>query len=282
MKKIFFSGAAIFMLALGSLTTTVSLSSCTKDDDSSSVDNPTVSETVKLSNVTAIAQTDGTVTIQGTITTNTKVKLFGLSSSNEGKDTDIADMLDATTKSKGDDGKEWNTTITSTTLPVSKFPCYLVLKTRGDKVIYEKIGEEFDLILGTGSNKTIGSQASLYNNAAYLLGDFYANKAITNADIAQKLDVVLKGEGTSASLQPISTASFYANLSKDEQATLPKAFVSGNTIISSQNLIANYTAAAGSAENTVEFKGVILGVTKAHPNTTLKVDVSKVTSSLTK
>ena len=73
MKKIF--KMAAFMLALGSMT--AGFTSC-GDDEETEGEEGAVAEELKFNDLTAKANPDGTITISGTIETNTKLREFCL------------------------------------------------------------------------------------------------------------------------------------------------------------------------------------------------------------
>lgn len=261
MKKVFKTAA--FLLAMGLMTST--FTSCGEDDENENGDGTgtgSVDEVLKSNGIVARAQTSGKVIIDGSITSNKKIKWFGLSST-ESKDCDIADWSkDAQEKTKDpEDGKSFTLTLSGKEVSMSEFPCFLTIKTDGKK-LYEKVGEDFEFELGDANNKTKGSYGSLKDKKVYLLGDFYKDGKIINAEIFKSLDVVVKLDG---SLKPISEASFYKNVTAEDKADAVKSFIGDGTIISSNNIIARVDAGtqAGDAASynvTYTYKGIALGI----------------------
>lgn len=262
MKKIFFSGAAIFMLALGSLTTTVSLSSCTKDDDSTVT--TTVAESVKASDIVAVVGKDGKITVKGNITANTKIKAFGLSSTSDGKACDIADFTKAESwnqiKDKGEDGKEFKAAFAGVEANIT-YPCYLVIKTKGDKVIHEEITKQATLEVGTGSNNDLGSYVSIKKQKAYLISEVSEGTkgSRTPKAAAADVEVVLKGEGASASFEVANTSEIVKNNPKMANA-FNKCWINNGVIVAEDGCAATFTAQKGAAENVVTINFTVIGL----------------------
>jgi len=174
MKKIFFSGAAIFMLALGSLTTTVSLSSCSKDDDSTVVDLVSVDEVIDASNFKIRANSNGTITFIGDVSSNAKIRTFQLQDQSGKAVYDFLesnDQVKEKIKNIADDGKVTKekifslTNITSSEIPVDLYT--LVIKTKATKnPVNVALGETLDYKIGASKSNT-GSYLSIVNNEAF-------------------------------------------------------------------------------------------------------------------
>jgi hypothetical protein len=268
MKKVFKTAA--FMLAMGLMTST--FTACGEDDENKDGEGEqgtgsgSFEEVLKSNGIVARAQTSGKVIIDGSITSNKKIKWFGLSSSAD-KECDVKNWSEAAqekTKDK-EEGKSFTITLSGEEVSMSDFPCFLTIKTDGKKV-YEKVGEDFSIEMGDANNLTKGSYASLKEEGGkvYLLGDFYdqSTQKLTNVEVFKKLDVFVNLEGE---LRPISEAKFYKNVTADEKKDAVKSFIGDNTIISSNNVIARINdkeTAGAAAEKTVTytFKGIALGV----------------------
>ena len=263
MKKVFKTSA--FLLAMGLMTST--FTACGDDENENGEEGTgagSVDEVLKSNGIVARAQTSGKVIIDGSITSNKKIKWFGLSST-ESKDCDVANWSeDAQQKTKDpEDGKSFTLTLSGKEVSMSAFPCFLTIKTDGKK-LYEKVGEDFTIELGDADNETKGSYASLKEEGGkvYLLTDFYNGGKLTNVDVFKKLDVFVNSDGE---LRPISEARFYKNVTDDQKKDAVKSFIGDNTIISSNNVIAriNDKESAGDATAktvTYTFKGIALGV----------------------
>lgn len=265
MKKVFKTAA--FLLAMGLMTST--FTSCGEDDENKDGEGEqgtgsgSFEEVLKSNGIVARAQTSGKVIIDGSITSNKKIKWFGLSSSAD-KECDVKDWSKAAqekTKDK-EEGKSFTITLSGEEVSMSDFPCFLTIKTDGKKV-YEKVGEDFEFKLGD-KNSPVASYGSLKDNTTYKLADFWDGTKITDVEKFKALDVVLKD---GKYLKPISEATFYQTAkSKNDPALAEgtKSFIGDGTIISANNIIAR--VGEGSAEEaadgskTVTFKGVAVGV----------------------
>ncbi len=262
MKKVFKTAA--FMLAMGLMTST--FTACGEDDENENGDGTgtgSVDEVLKSNGIVARAQTSGKVIIDGSITSNKKIKWFGLSST-ESKDCDIANWSDdAQQKTKDpEDGKSFTLTLSGKEVSMSEFPCYLTIKTDGKK-LYEKVGEEFTFKLGD-KNSPVASYGSLKDNTTYKLADFWDGTKITDVEKFKALDVVLKD---GKYLKPISEATFYQTAkSKNDPALAEgtKSFIGDGTIVSANNIIARVgdgaAEEAADGSKTVTFSGVAVGV----------------------
>ena len=256
MKKVFKTAA--FLLAMG-LTASTTFTSCGEDENGT--DSVTVDDVLKNNGIVARAQTSGKVIIEGAITSTKKIKWFGLSST-ESKDCDVANWstkAQEKTKDK-EEGKSFTLTLDGEEVSMEKFPCYLTIKTDGQK-IFEKVGEDFSFQLGDG-NSPVASYGSLKDNTTYKLTDFWDSDTKTIKDEAkfQALDVVLKD---GKYLKPISEATFYKTAVQKNDPALAnatKSFIGDGTIISSNNIIARVGEGTAAADGTVNFSGVALGV----------------------
>lgn len=262
MKKVFKTAA--FLLAMGLMTST--FTACGDDENENGegeqgTGSGSFEEVLKSNGIVARAQTSGKVIIDGSITSNKKIKWFGLSSSAD-KECDVKDWSKAAqekTKDK-EEGKSFTITLSGEEVSMSDFPCFLTIKTDGKKV-YEKVGEDFSFQLGDG-NSPVASYGSLKDNTTYKLTDFWDSKELKVIDEAkfQALDVVLKD---GKYLKPISEATFYKTAVQKKDPALAnatKSFIGDGTIISSNNIIARVGEGTAAADGTVNFSGVALGV----------------------
>lgn len=162
-----------------------------------------IATNVNISSLTIVAQSDGTISIEGNITANgniTKMELQDL----EGKT--IADLPTKNIKSieKEENGKKvrgFSMDITSVTIPIQKMQ--LVYKAKDGDIGkgIATIGEDYAFNVGTGNNETLGSQISLVDQKPYMLRDFYDHNTGKVNDIAKTIEVVLKG-GTNEDPSP--------------------------------------------------------------------------------
>jgi len=178
MKKVFKTAA--FLLAMGLMTST--FTSCGEDDENGT-DEGTVEEQMKFNNLTAKANADGTITIGGSITTNTKLKEFCLYQ--EDGTTVEYNFLEENEQVKeknnvlDDNGKaskekQFTLDIASKTVPVAIYK--LVIKTKKNKEQSETIGEVLTYKIGPAESAT-SSYLSVVKNKPMTLNDAKANVA---------------------------------------------------------------------------------------------------------
>jgi uncharacterized lipoprotein YehR (DUF1307 family) len=255
MKKVFKTAA--FLLAMGLMTSTFTACS----DDETTV---TAEDQLKVNGITATPNTDGTITISGTVTTNTKLKTLAIAKDEDAKDVVVKLNYDQT-KDKGDEGKEWTATITSENLKVDG-AYFLVVKTKGDKKATSKVSEAFSFNVGAPSNKEKGSYVSFANKTCYLMGTFWDSSTKTpkaeGAETAKKVEIVLKDD--QGAFQTASTAiisSEGTTYPGDKGVSFGKAnlYSNGgvNTIITNTGVIATYNVAPKS-DATVDISGFMV------------------------
>ena len=166
MKKVFKTAA--FLLAMGLMTST--FTSCGEDDGT---EEGTVEEQMKFNNLTAKANADGTITIGGSITTNTKLKEFCLYA--EDGITVVYDFLESNQavkeknkvldeNGKASKEKQFTLDIVSAAVPVAIYK--LAIKTKKNAAQSETVGEVLDYKIGA-SKSYIGSYLSIVNNEAF-------------------------------------------------------------------------------------------------------------------
>ena len=139
-----------------------------------------VAEEFTFSDLTIIANADGTIDIAGHIETNTKLKEFALYMANGNVAYDFLEQNEQV-KEKNNSldkngraikGKSFKLDVKSAVrLPVAIYT--LVIKTKKNTSISEAIGADYSFKVGTGSNTSLGSQISLVNQRCYMLSDFY-------------------------------------------------------------------------------------------------------------
>lgn len=165
MKKVFKTAA--FLLAMGLMTST--FTSCGEEEGTENEEG-SVEEQMKFNNLTAKANADGTITIGGSITTNTKLKEFCLYEE-DGKTVkydflkdnkqvkEKNEVLDENGKASKE--KQFTLEIASATVPVAIYK--LSIKTKKSKEQSETIGEVLDYKIGASASTT-GSYLSIVNN----------------------------------------------------------------------------------------------------------------------
>lgn len=255
MKKRF-----LFATLMAALFTTATFTACEEDDEN---DDLITEQNSKISavDVKAIAQSDGTIIIEGTVTTNTKLKEFSLTDEN-GK---IYNLLTDTEKSKTEDGKEWTSTLSSEAIPVGIYT--LTANTRFNKKVTETVGSAYSFEVGTGSNKTLGSQISLVDQKCYMLKDFYADGKITDTAIANSIEIFLQEDLTIASAKGLKVAKADAGIA----STLAdaKVYETAAAVITTTKCIATYKVTKKD-DMTVTLSGVVI-----NSKGTIKIDTSE-------
>lgn len=248
MKKIF--RMAAFMLALGSMT--AGFTSCGEDDENEATpDN--VAESLKFSELTAIANPDGTIDISGTIESNTKLKEFCLYAE-DGK-TVVYDFLKDNEQVKqknevlDDNGKaskekSFKLDIASKSVPVAIYK--LAIKTKGTKEFSETIGSKYSFELGYGDKSTLGSYVSVVEQKSYTQGEVEGD-----TKISANVEFVLAKDG----LKPASQA---ANAVNGKVTNYAKSAIYSNTIITSTGCIATYELKENADGKNGTMSGVII------------------------
>lgn len=260
MKKIVKFSA--FMLA--AMFAATSFTSCGDDDEATPDGNGSVAESVKASDIVAVVSKDGKITVKGNITANTKIKAFGLSTTTDGKKCDIADFTESESwnqiKDKGEDGKEFNASFEGVKADIT-YPCYLVIKTKGDKVIHEEITKQATLEVGTGSNKTLGSYVSIKKQKVYMMGDVSegATGSRTPKAAAKDVEVVLKGEGASASFEVANTSTIVTS-NTGMKGAFNKCWINNGVIVAEDGCAATFTAQKGAADDIVSITFTVIGL----------------------
>ncbi len=247
--KAFLSVRKAMSLMMCALAATC-LTSCEDDDDSDEI-----AEIFSLDSVTAVANSDGTIDITGSVTTNKKLKTFTLTSS-AGTVYDLLENSDAAEKNKDEDTNEksWTVTLTGTTIPVDIYT--LEVRTRMNTKKTSTIGASYSFTVGTGSNATVGSYVSLVNQSSYLMSAFYdsSTRTITNDSIVSNIEVILDSDASS-----IKSASKAASSVIAAAAAEAAIYPSSNTVITSTGCIATYAITNVDTDNgTAVLSGVVM------------------------
>ena len=253
MKKVTKFAAYLMALSMAAF----SFTSC--DDE----ETTTADDQLKVNGITATPNTDGTITISGTVTTNTKLKTLAISTDEDAKDV-VCKLNYDQSKEATEDGKEWTATITSENLKIDS-AYYLVVKTKGDKKATSKVSEAYSFTAGLPSNSTVGSYISFANKKGYLMSTFWDSSTKTpiadGADEAAKIEVIAKEDGTFQKATNASVSSTGSNYPGDKGVKFASAnlySVGGtNTIITSTGVLATYTTTPNS-DATVTISGYMV------------------------
>ena len=268
----------MFVAMMAAMCSTALFTSCEEENEEGEV-----AEVCNFADLTAIANSDGTIDISGKITTNTKIKEFALLD----KDGNVAyDFLEKNeqvkekNKTMDENGKslkskEFVLDIQSTgKLPVAIYT--LVIKTKKSVEITEAIGAEYKFNVGTGSNDQLGSQISLFDQACYMLKDFYDSATGEVNDQAKTIEVYLTEDLKLASAKGLKVATTTNEVRTQAKADANKAKLAAakvfdNCVITTTECIATYKITVID-DKTVELSGIVI-----NSKGTLKIDTSAVT-----
>ena len=264
----------MFATMMVAMCSTVLFTSCEEEGTEELVE-----EQMAFNNLTAKANSDGTITIGGEIVTNTKIKEFCLYNADGSVAYDFLkdnEQVKQKNEELDDNGKavktkQFSLEIASKTLPVAIYT--MSIKTKKSKEFTEGIGAEYKFNVGTGSNKTLGSQISLVDQKCYMLGDFYDDKTGEVNDVAKTIEVYLTEDLKLAPARGLKVATTTNDVRTQEKADANKAKLADarvydSAVITSTNCIATYTATKID-DMTVELSGIVI-TSKG----TLKIDVS--------
>lgn len=272
MKKVFKTAA--FLLAMGLMTST--FTSCGEDDGT---EEGTVEEQMKFNNLTAKANADGTITIGGSITTNTKLKEFCLYA--EDGTTVVYNFLESNKavkeknevldeNGKASKEKQFTLNIESATVPVAIYK--LAIKTKKNAAQAETVGEVLDYKIGA-SNSTTGSYLSIVNNEAFNFetAKTKACEVIAESSADGKTVTGLK-RGSKANNAEVAGKAGKVALFQNNAAA--ETITAGGVIITESGCICK----VNSIDNTADGDATVKAVTIKNGGS-LKVDVSGFTFS---
>lgn len=171
MRKFFMMAACLMISAL----VATSITSCKDDVEDILGDLTDIQEKVDFTNLKVVGNADGTVTVSGTLTTNTKLKTFEFVPTNGGKTIDL--LADVTENNRTeDDHSTWTCQIPEKKIPVDLYT--LSVRCRMGKTKDVQIGSPLKFYAGAGSNSTKGSYLSLCNEKSYTLSELKADTTL--------------------------------------------------------------------------------------------------------
>lgn len=239
-------------------------------------DEPVIAEQLKFSNLIVQANVDGTISIGGTITTNTKLKEFALRTE-DGKQV-VYDFLSDNQQikeknanleenGKASNERQFTLDIVSASVPINNYQ--LVIKTKNDKKLTETIGEV--LVYKIGAAKSyIGSYLSIVNNRCYGLEDAKVHAvelvAVSSAD---GLSVEGLRKATSAKSKDVAAMAGKVVLFQNYAVT--ETITAGGIIITESGCICK----VNTIDNNTDSEATIKAVTIRNDGS-LKVDVSRI------
>jgi len=195
MKKIFRTVA--FVLALGSLS--AGFTSCGDDDTKNAIEDlVSVDEVIDVANFKIKANSDGTITFVGDVSSNAKIKTFQLVDQSGNVKYDFVasnDQVKEKLKEIADDGTVTKEkvfslkNIESSKIPVDLYT--LVIKTK--KANTEKaLGEVLEYTIGTGKSST-ASYLSVINNKSYKQSDAETDEVVGTIEVIAEGSTSVEG-----------------------------------------------------------------------------------------
>ena len=241
----------MFAALMAAMCSTAMFTSCETDpEDEAEV----LATNVDFSKLTTIAQADGTILIEGSITANGKIKKFELQTL-DGKT--LVDFATKNEKSveKDENGKKVKTytmDIASTAVAVQRMQVVFKVKDGDTGKGCAQIGEDYTFDAGTGASPK-GSYMSFFKNRSYTFGEVIDATTGEATDNAKYVEAILKdvdGVPTLTSAQEAKSENF------KKAAADSKIFPAA--VLTSTNCIATYSLKYGADGVTAEVSGVII------------------------
>jgi len=275
MKKIF--RMAAFMLALGSMT--AGFTSCGEDDETEDI-----AEVIETSALKIKANTDGTITFVGDVSSNAKIKTFQLVDQSGKVVYDFVASNDQVKEKLKDIAEDGTVTkekvfslkdITSDKIAVDLYTLNIKTKKASTSV---PLGEVLEYTIGTGESST-ASYLSVINNKSYNMD---AAKA---ADVVGTIEVIAEGstsvEGVKRASEAISpdinkSCGKVALFDKDGKAVASGAISAGGVIITESGCICKIKeiGSTDASSYDAKFSGITIKTVKdANGKVILAVDV---------
>ena len=242
----------MFVAMMAAMCSTAMFTSCVEDGE----DNAEVLATnVNFSKLTTVAQSDGTILIEGSITANGKIKTFELQTL-DGKT--IVDLATKNEKSveKDENGKKVKTytmDVASVAVPVQRMQVVFKVKDGDTGKGCAQIGEDYTFDAGTGESVK-GSYMSFSQNRSYTFAEVIDQVTGEATDNAKYVEVILgKGEDGKPTLKSAKEAK-----SENFKNAAGAAKIFPNAVLTSTNCIATYDIVFGADGITATVSGVII------------------------
>jgi Zn-dependent metalloprotease len=242
----------MFVAMMAAMCSTALFTACTTEEGD---DAEVLATNVNFDNLTTVAQTDGTILIEGSISANGKIKTFELQTL-DGKT--IVDLATKNEKSvdKDENGKKVKTytmDISSVAVPVQQMQIVFKVKDGETGKGCAQIGQTYEFDAGTGESVK-GSYMSFSQNRSYTFAevvDATTGEATANA---QNVEVILgKGEDGKPTLKSAKEAK-----SEKFKNAAGDAKIFPNAVLTSTNCIATYNIVFGEDGITAKVSGVII------------------------
>ena len=251
MRKFFMMAACLMTSAL----VATSLTSCEDDEED-------ILGKVDFTNLKVVGNDDGTITVSGTLITNTKLKTFEFVRTNGGEKIDL--LADVTENNRTeDDHSTWTCQIPEKKIPVDLYT--LSVRCRMGTTKDVQIGSSLKFYAGAGSKSTKGSYLSLCNEKSYTLSELNAdNTLIPNVEVILNSDNELAAATTAQK-----------DIIKDNAGKAEITYFNDKTkgvIRTSTGCIANVTVTAVKDGTEAEISGVMI---KSNDLFTVETGVTK-------
>lgn len=245
-----------------------SLTSCEDDEEDILVDLTDIQEKVDFTNLKVVGNADGTITVSGTLITNTKLKTFEFVPTNGGKKIDL--LADVTENNRTeDDHSTWTCQIPEKNIPVDLYT--LSVRCRMGTTKDVQIGSSLKFDAGAGYNSTKGSYLSLCKETSYTLKELEADTTlIPNVEVILNSNNELAA-ATTAKNSTIKDKAGKAEISYSNDANSNDAKTKG-VIRTSTGCIANVTVTYSQDGTEAEISGVMI---KSNDLFTVETGVTK-------
>lgn len=238
-----------------------SLTSCEDDEEDILGDLTDIQEKVDFTNLKVVGNADGTITVSGSLITNTKLKTFEFVPTNGGKKIDL--LADVTENNRNeDDHSLWTCQIPENKIPVDLYT--LSVRCRMGKTKDVQIGSSLTFDAGAGSNSTKGSYLSLCKVKSYTLSELEADSTLIPS-----VEVILNSNNELAAATTAKKDIIKDNAGKAEITYSNDAKTKG-VIRTSTGCIANVTVTKDGTE--AEISGVMI---KSNDLFTVETGVTK-------
>ena len=234
MKKIFGFASMLVAFCAASVFT-----SCSDDDDDE--------EYLALEGITAVANTDGTITFTGQVVSETRLKSLKLTAE-DGTEYDL--LAEKNVKEKDENGtKRFITTLAETNVPVAIYKLSANQKKEGKGSI--TIGAAYSITAGAGAKSTLGSYVSLKNLSV-------CTKDEVSADNCAEIEVVCNDEANFIKSTNAKNAGSFAYPKTEiyNTSSVKVDFATAGTIISKDGVIATFSIEKDSNTDNATIKGV--------------------------
>lgn len=232
-----------------------SLTSCEDDED--------IQEKVDFTNLKVVGNADGTITVSGSLITNTKLKTFEFVPTNGGETIDL--LADVTENNRTeDDHSTWTCQIPENKIPVDLYTLSVRCRMGTSKNV--QIGSSLKFDAGAGSNSTKGSYLSLCKEKSYTLPELEADNTLIPS-----VEVILNSNNELAAATTAKNSTIKDNAGKAEITYSNKAKTEG-VIRTSTGCIANVTVTYFQDGTEAEIAGVMI---KSNDLFTVETGVTK-------